>query len=230
MREGFRRWQTEQARVDVDRAKTALSASEIVVSEAEIRAPEDGIVLHRLAEPGQLLGVGQPAVTMAFANRLYVRTFVPEPRLGHVKQGQAVSVRVDAFPGRTFPAHITEISPDAEFTPKAVETRAERVNLVYAAKADLDDGWNAPLVPGQPAEVVVELERRRRPADRACGGQNSSDGGLSPVTPMACGLLPSDLRRVTAACFARRARSMIASTRHWMDIDRAGCGRRSHAT
>ena len=63
VREGARRWQTEQARVDVDRAKTALSASEIVVGEAEIRAPEDGIVLHRLAEPGQLLGVGQPAVT-----------------------------------------------------------------------------------------------------------------------------------------------------------------------
>ena len=94
---------------------------------------------------------------MAFANRLYVRTFIPEPRLGHVRQGQAVSVRVDAFPGRTFAARITEIAPDAEFTPKAVETRAERVNLVYAAKADLDDGWNAPLVPGQPAEVVVEM-------------------------------------------------------------------------
>jgi HlyD family secretion protein len=165
VRQGSRRWQTEQARVDVDRAKTVLSASEIVAREAEIRAPEDGIVLHRLAEPGQLLGPGQPALTLAFAARLYVRTFVPEPRLGQVRQGQAVTVRVDAFPDRTFPAHITEISPDAEFTPKPVETREERVNLVYAAKADLDAGWNAPLVPGQPAEVVVEL------------------GGAAPVAP-----------------------------------------------
>ena len=157
VRQGSRRWQTEQARVEVDRAKTVLSASEIIAREAEIRAPEDGIVLHRLAEPGQLLGPGQPALTLAFAGRLYVRTFVPEPRLGQVRQGQAVTVRVDAFPDRTFPAHITEISPDAEFTPKPVETREERVNLVYAAKADLDAGWNAPLVPGQPAEVIVEL-------------------------------------------------------------------------
>jgi HlyD family secretion protein len=64
-------------------------------------------------------------------------------------------VTVDAFPGRRFPARVTEISPDAEFTPKPVETRRERVNLVYAAKVDLDGGWSDPLVPGQPADVAV---------------------------------------------------------------------------
>ena len=51
---------------------------------------------------------------------------------------------------------MAEISPDPEFTPKPVETREERVNLVYSAKVDLVDGWNAPLVPGQPADVEVE--------------------------------------------------------------------------
>jgi HlyD family secretion protein len=69
--------------------------------------------------------------------------------------GAAATVTVDAFPGRKFAARITEISPEAEFTPKAVETSVERVNLVYAAKADLDRGWSEPLVPGQPAEVTV---------------------------------------------------------------------------
>jgi HlyD family secretion protein len=126
-----------------------------VALESEIRAPADGVVLHRLAEPGQLVGAGQAAITMAFADRLYVRTFIPETRLGRVKMGDAATVTVDAFPGREFPARITEISPQAEFTPKAVETASERVNLVYAAKADLDRGWSEPLVPGQPAEVTV---------------------------------------------------------------------------
>jgi HlyD family secretion protein len=157
VREGSRRWQTEQARVEVDRARSVLDVSETIAREAEVRAPADGVVLHRLAEPGQLLALGQPSLTMAFADRLYVRTFVPEPRLGQVRPGLAVQVRVDAFPDRTFAARVAEISPDAEFTPKAVETRAERVNLVYAAKVDLDTGWNAPLVPGQPAEVLVAL-------------------------------------------------------------------------
>jgi HlyD family secretion protein len=155
LREGFRKYQTEQARFDVDRAKTVLKQSETVAKESEIRAPADGVILHRMAEPGLLLGPGQPALTLGFANRLYVRAFIPETQMGRVKQGQAAEVTVDAFPGRRFPARVTEISPDAEFTPKPVETRRERVNLVYAAKVDLDGGWSDPLVPGQPAEVAV---------------------------------------------------------------------------
>ena len=154
-REGFRKYQTEQARHDVDRARSVLAQSETVAKESEIRAPADGVVLHRMAEPGLLLSPAQPALTLGFANRLYVRTFVPETKLGRVKQGQAAEVTVDAFPGRRFPGRVTEISPDAEFTPKPVETRRERVNLVYAAKVDLEGGWNEPLVPGQPAEVFV---------------------------------------------------------------------------
>ena len=133
-----------------------LAQSETVASEAEMRAPADAIVLHRLVEPGQLLAGGQTGLTLAFANRLYVRTFIPEPRLGRVKQGQAAQVSVDAFPGPDVPARR---SPRSRATPssrpKAVETRAERVNLVYAAKVDLDEGWKAPLVPGQPAEVIA---------------------------------------------------------------------------
>ena len=156
LREGFRKGQTEQAHADVERARAVLRQSESVAREAEIRAPADGIILHRMAEPGLLLGPGQPALTMAFANRLYVRTFVPESQLGRVKPGSPAEVTVDAFPGNVFPAKVTEISPDAEFTPKPVDTPRERVNLVYAAKVDLDAGWNAPLVPGQPADVRVK--------------------------------------------------------------------------
>lgn len=156
-REGFRKWQTDQARVDVQRAKTVLQQSETVAKEGEIRAPADGVVLHRMAEPGLLLAGGQPALTMAFAGRLYVRTFVPETKLGLVHQGSAARVVVDAFPGKSFSGRVTEISPDAEFTPKPVETRDERVNLVFAAKVDLDGGWSVPLVPGQPADVFVEV-------------------------------------------------------------------------
>jgi HlyD family secretion protein len=154
-REGFRKHQTEQARYDVDRARSVLKQSETVAKESEIRAPADAVILHRIAEPGLLLGPGQPALTIGFANRLYVRTFIPETELGRVRQGQEAEVTVDAFPGRRFKARVTEISPEAEFTPKPVETRRERVNLVYAAKVDLDGGWSEPLVPGQPADVWV---------------------------------------------------------------------------
>jgi HlyD family secretion protein len=157
LREGARKWQVQQAQDEVGRARAQLAQSKTVVNEAELRAPADAIVIHRFIEPGQLVAGGQPGLTLAFTNRLYVRSFIPEPRLGLVKQGQAAEVVVDAFKDRTFKARVAEISSDAEFTPKAVETRAERINLVYAAKIDLDEGWNAPLVPGQPAEVIVRV-------------------------------------------------------------------------
>jgi HlyD family secretion protein len=154
-REGFRRWQTEQARSEVDKARAQLRQSEVVARESEIRAPADAIVTHKMVEPGQLLAAGQTGMTLALTRRLYVRTFIPETKLGRVKHGQSAHVTVDAFPGQSFKATVTEISPDPEFTPKQVETRDERVNLVYGAKVDLEGGWNVALVPGQPAEIQV---------------------------------------------------------------------------
>jgi HlyD family secretion protein len=154
-REGFRTWQTAQARSEVDRARAQLRQSEIVAREGEIRAPADAVVTHRMVEPGQLLASGQTGMTLALTGRLYVRTFIPEGKLGRVRHGQSAQVTVDAFPGQTFEAVVTEIAPDAEFTPKQVETRDERVNLVYGAKVDLTAGWGAALVPGQPAEITV---------------------------------------------------------------------------
>ena len=154
--EGSRRNQTQQARYEADRARVQLRQSETVAQEAEIRAPADAVILHRIAEPGLLLAAGQPALTLAFADRLYVRTFVPETKLGKVRTGQKARVSVDSFPGRTFDAVVAEISPNAEFTPKAVETKTERVNLVYSTKVDLVAGWKEPLVPGQPADVAVD--------------------------------------------------------------------------
>lgn len=154
--EGSRRNQTEQARFEADRAKVQLRQSETVAKEAEVRAPADAVVLHRIAEPGLLLSAGQPALTLAFADRLYVRTFIPETKLGKIRTGQKAKVSVDAFPGKTFDAVVAEISPNAEFTPKAVETKTERINLVYSTKVDLLAGWKEPLVPGQPADVAVD--------------------------------------------------------------------------
>ncbi len=153
--EGARRDQVRQARNEVARAETVLEQSQTVVSEAELRAPADTVVVHRFAEPGQLVTPGQPALTLAFLDRLYVRTFVPELVRGRVRPGMEADVVVDAYKDRTFKGRVAEIARDAEFTPKQVETRAERVNLVYAAKVDLAGGWSEPLDLGQPAEVII---------------------------------------------------------------------------
>ena len=165
-REGFRRWQTAQAKSEVDRAQTQLRQSEVVARESEIRAPADGIITHRMVEPGELLAAGQTGMTLALTSRLYVRTFVPETKMGVVRHGQSASVSVDAFPGQSFEAVVTEIAPDPEYTPKAVETKTERVNLVYGAKVDLAEGWGAKLVPGQPADIKVRVADAPQTAQR----------------------------------------------------------------
>lgn len=156
LREGARRNQVQQARDEVARAETVLQQSQTVASEAELRAPADTVVVHRFVEPGQLVTPGQPALTLAFLDRLYVRTFVPELVRGRVRPGVEADVVVDAYKDRVFKGKVAEIARDAEFTPKQVETRAERVNLVYAAKIDLTGGWSEPLDLGQPAEVLIK--------------------------------------------------------------------------
>ena len=156
LREGARRNQVQQARDEVARAETVLEQSQTVVNEGELRAPADTIVVHRFVEPGQLVTPGQPALTLAFLDRLYVRTFVPETVRGRIRPGVEADVIVDAYKDKTFKAKVSEVSRDAEFTPKQVETRAERVNLVYAAKVDLVGGWSEPLDLGQPAEVLIK--------------------------------------------------------------------------
>jgi HlyD family secretion protein len=166
-REGFRRWQTAQARSEVERAQAQLKQSEVVARESEIRSPADGIVTHRMVEPGELLAAGQTGMTLALTSRLYVRTFVPETKMGLVRHGLKATVSVDAFPGQSFDAVVTEIAPDAEYTPKAVETKSERVNLVYGAKVELADGWAARLVPGQPADIQVQVATADPPAKTA---------------------------------------------------------------
>ena len=97
-------------------------------------------------------------LALALTSRLYARTFIPETKLGLVRHGQSARVMVDAFPGESFDASVTEIAPDPEYTPKAVETKSERINLVYGAKVDLAQGWSARLVPGQPADIYVHTD------------------------------------------------------------------------
>ena len=102
-----------------------------------------------------------------------MRTFIPETKLGVVRHGLPARVTVDAHPDKAFEATVAEISPDSEFTPKAVETRSERINLVYAAKVELIAGWGAPLVPGQPAEVQVAIDAVPKVASSETGREST---------------------------------------------------------
>jgi HlyD family secretion protein len=86
---------------------------------------------------------------------MWVRAFVPEEQIGRIRLGSPGHVTVDAYPGRTFVGRVSEIGSEAEFTPKNVQTKKERVNLVFRMKIMIDDR-DGILKPGMPADVDID--------------------------------------------------------------------------
>ena len=139
------------ARVDTSLAR--LQQAKTRLQDTEILAPSDGTILTRVREPGAVVAAGEPVYTLALDNPVWVRTYVDEPRLGVVHPGQKALVTTDS--GGRYVGHVGFISPQAEFTPKTVETSQLRTDLVYRLRVIV----NAPdkgLRQGMPVTVRLE--------------------------------------------------------------------------
>lgn len=137
-----------QAQASVDEAQAALS-------DLTIAAPVAGTVTTRFAEIGQVISAGSPLVQLVDLDRLYLKAFVPESDVGKLHVGSVARVYTDAFPDRPAAATVRYIASRAEFTPKEVQTRDERVKLVYTVKLYVDDNRDRRLVPGLGADAIV---------------------------------------------------------------------------
>ena len=158
LREGARTEDIERASADFDAAKAAAASAEQQLAYARLASTVAGVVSVRLAEQGQNVTAGQPVFRVAELDRPWVRIYLDENELPQVKLGQPALIQVDGLPGKTFNGHLSFISPEAEFTPKTVETRALRVDLVYRAKVDVDNATGA-LKIGMPADVRLAVTR-----------------------------------------------------------------------
>ena len=155
---------SERARLEVDlqraalrEARAALAEQQRYLEEMTVRAPIAGTVLVRTVERGEWVQPGAPLYTLVDLNQLYLKIYVPEPDIGKLAFGQEARVHVDAYPRRSFPARVSKIASEAEFTPKNVETREERVKLVFAVELALAENPGGVLKPGMPADAVVRL-------------------------------------------------------------------------
>lgn len=149
---------------DIDAARAQLAGEEASVSQAERRladaellAPASGTILTRAQERGAIVSPGEPIFTLTLSSPVWVRTYVNERDLGRIRPDMAAEVRTDSHPDKPYHAHIGFISPTAEFTPKTVETRELRTDLVYRLRVivENDDGM---LRQGMPVTVVVDLQ------------------------------------------------------------------------
>ncbi|HET7838727.1 MAG TPA: efflux RND transporter periplasmic adaptor subunit [Rectinemataceae bacterium] len=140
------------ARARLEQADWTARIIERSIRESDVSAPVDGVVAARLAEPGELASPGTGLILLEDMNRLYLTIYLPESELGRISLGAKAEVFVDSFPGRAFSGTLSYISPRAEFTPKNVQTKDERVKQVFAVKIDLGTG-EAVLKPGMPADA-----------------------------------------------------------------------------
>lgn len=130
---------------DIAAAEAALAGAEQRLAyldrqrqETVVAAPTTGVVEALDLRPGDLVGANQPVASLLEQGQLWVRVYIPEPRLGHVRVGQAVSVFVDSFPGRAFPGRIVEINDQGEYTPRNLQTLDQRSDQVFGAKVRVE--------------------------------------------------------------------------------------------
>jgi HlyD family secretion protein len=126
----------------------------VQMDKLKLSAPRDGIITDRPANPGELATPGATLMNLGDLDQVTLKVFISESQIGRVRVGQAALVEVDAYPGKVFEGSVAFIAPEAEFTPKNIQTEEERVNLVFAVKITLDNSDHR-LKPGMPADAEI---------------------------------------------------------------------------
>lgn len=155
---GTRPEDIEAARATLGRQQERLDYLRRQMEETVVRAPADGVIQSIDLRPGDLVGAGQPVAKILEPQELWVRVYVPEPRLGAVVVGQEAWITVDTWPGRKFPGRVVEIRERAEYTPRNIQTVDQRSDQVFGVKVAIDPSPD--LKPGMAALVVVAPRTR----------------------------------------------------------------------
>ena len=141
----------------VEQAQAALQASKERLKNTEISTPISGVILRKNAEVGEIVGAGTPVYTIGDLEHPWIKVYVKEDQLGLFKLGQQAQVTIDSYPDKVYPGIVTYISSEAEFTPKTVQTKEERVKLVFGIKVSVQD-TSGDLKPGMPADVKILIQ------------------------------------------------------------------------
>lgn len=157
VRKGPRQERIEAQRAQVAEARAGVRAVDAAIGNATMVAPITGVVTVRHVEPSEIVSPGQPVLTVMDPSDRWVRIYVPENRIGAIRLGAPASISSDTYPNRRYSGRVTYISPEAEFTPKSVQTAEERVRLVYAVKVRVEGDPEMELKPGMPVDVTLDI-------------------------------------------------------------------------
>ena len=145
----------------------ALKASEnevaVILDELKLRSPVNGYVVEKIANAGEVVAAGMPVVTLIDPDSLYLKLFVDTIENGKIKIGDKAEIFLDAYPDKPIPAKVVLIAQKAEFTPKEVSVRNDRIQRVYAVH--LKPLQPQPLLKlGIPAIGVISTDGKGLPA------------------------------------------------------------------
>ena len=132
----------EQARLESARQQVLVAEANVAtiktrIADATLVSPVLGRVLYRLAEPGEVLAAGGKALTVVNLEDVYMEIFLPANEASALKVGSEARITTDYSPGRSTVAYVTFVSPEAQFTPKEVETKSERDKLMFRVKVQI---------------------------------------------------------------------------------------------
>jgi HlyD family secretion protein len=143
-------------RAEIDRARAQAGITEAQLNDTTIVSPIDGVVLVKSAEPGEVIAAGTTIVRIGDLDHPWLRAYVGETDLGRVKLGTKVKLMTDSYPGKAYDGTVSFIASEAEFTPKQIQTKEERVKLVYRIKVDVDNA-NRELKSNMPVDAEIPL-------------------------------------------------------------------------
>lgn len=146
-------------RADANRALAQLEEARANIRDLTVRAPFDGTIATRTAEPGEVIQAGAAIVTLIDLTKVYLRGFIPEGEIGRVRLGQQARVFLDSDPKKPLDAVVSRIDPQATFTPENTYFRNDRVKQVVGVKLLLKTGAGY-AKPGMPADGEVEVDAK----------------------------------------------------------------------
>ena len=139
-----------------EQAKAARELANIRLRDSTIASPISGYVIVKSVEMGELVNPGSPIVTIADLSKVYINVYVSEQMVGKINLGNEVLIFVDSYPKNKFIGKVVYISQQAEFTPKTIQTKEERVMQVFAVKVEVSNP-ELKLKPGLPADAVIKI-------------------------------------------------------------------------
>lgn len=155
---GPRKEDIAAAKAKLKAITAALDLARERLSDTRLYSPSDGIIRDRIMEPGDMAFPQAPVFTLALDDPMWVRTYVPEPDIGKIKEGMKAEISTDSFPGKKYFGWVGFISPAAEFTPKNVETPELRTRLVYQVRVFICQSYGE-LRLGMPVTVNIPLNQ-----------------------------------------------------------------------